>query len=360
MAAERSIVFTTSSMRLSGGVLVLIQHANGLVERGYRVTFVTSAGGAAPEVQEKLSPQVEIRSAPTVMEEALSLSGKVRLSWQMARLVPHCDTVIASHTPAVVPALAAHHLLRRSRRAIWFHQDYPEMFEDRPIEQWLLRNAPRWFERVLTVSHACQEEIERTSGVRAWVVPQGYSISGELPEPAAPPSDAKVLMYLGDRRPRKGWADFLAAAESLYERHPDLRLAIVSKEPGDLDTPVPHDLHVRPSWETVLELYRSCHVFVFASWWEGFGRPPLEAMACGTPVVTTDSRGVREYARHEVNCLMTPIQDPGALAAAIDRVLRDPDLARRLGEAGRQTALEFTWTRAVERFVEALESEGQP
>lgn len=355
MNAERSVTFTTSSMRLSGGVLVLVQYANGLARQGYDVTIVTSAGGAAPEVQQKMSPEVRVRSTALTMEEAGRLGGKLRLAWQMARLIPPCETIIATHTPAVVPALLARYPLKRAQRAVWFHQDYVEMFEGRPIEQWMLRHAPPWFERVITVSHACREEIERTSGVTAWVVPQGYSISGDLPERADPPTGAKVVMYLGDRRPRKGWDDFLAAAGLVFEKHPDLRLAIVTKDPGAVDTPVPYDLHVRPSWDKVLSLYRSCHVFVSASWWEGFGRPPLEAMACGTPVVTTDSRGVREFARHEYNCLMTPIQDPAALATAIDRLLSDDELAHHLGDAGRLTALEFTWDRAIEQFVQALE-----
>jgi glycosyltransferase involved in cell wall biosynthesis len=356
MDADRSVTFLTSSMRLSGGVLVLVQYANGLLERGYRVTFVGSAGGADAEVQEKLLPQARVLSAGLSLEQASGLGNQIRLSWQMAHLMPRCDTIVATHTPAVVPALLARYLLRRARRAVWFHQDYAEMFEGRPVEQWLLHHAPRWFERVITVSQACADEIERTSGVMAWVVPQGYSIAGELPQRAAPPSGAKVIMYLGDRRPRKGWDDFMAAINLAYERHPDLKLSIVSKEPGSLDTRVPYDVYHRPSWQKILELYRSCHLFVASSWWEGFGRPPLEAMACGTPVVMTDSRGVREYARHEDNCLLTPIQDPPALAAAIDRVLSDPDLARRLGEAGRQTALDFTWERAVEQFVHALEA----
>ncbi len=350
-------------MRLSGGVLVLAEHANGLVARGYRVTFVGSAGGADPEVREKLSPQVRVLSAGLHLEEANSLTRKLRLAWQMARLVPPSDLLVATHTPAVVPTLLACYLLRRGGRLVWFHQDYAEMFEGRPLEQWLLRRAPRWFERVITVSQACADEIEAASGVRARVVPQGYSISGDLPdagklpERAAPPPGEKVLMYMGDRRPRKGWDDFIAAVNLVYERHPDLRLAIVSKDPGPLETPVPYALHQRPSWDEIAALYRACHLFVASSWWEGFGRPPLEAMACGTPVVMTDSRGVREYARPGVNCLLTPIQDPPALAAAIDRVLGDPALAQRLGEAGRQTALEFTWERAVARFVAALEGE---
>jgi glycosyltransferase involved in cell wall biosynthesis len=357
MKPERSLTFLTSSMRLSGGVLVLVHHANGLAARGYHVTFVGSAGGADPEIREKLSPQVQVLSASLSLEEANNPAAKLRLAWQIARLVPPSDVLVATHTPAVVPTLLARYLLRRGGRLVWFHQDYAEMFEGRPFEQWLLRRAPRWFARVITVSQACADEIEAASGVRPWVVPQGYSIAGELPERAAPPPGEKVLMYMGDRRPRKGWDDFIAAVNLVYERHPDLRLVLVSKDPGPLDTPVPYELHQRPSWAQIAARYRACHLFVASSWWEGFGRPPLEAMACGTPVVMTDSRGVREDARPKVNCLLTPIQDPPALAAAIDRVLSDPALARRLGEAGRQTALEFTWERAVARFIAALEDE---
>ena len=357
MTTDRSVVFVTSSMRLSGGILVLVQYANGLVDRGYRVTFVGSGGGVAPEVAQKLSAQAEVLSAAMTLEEAIGLVGKLRLSWQIARLVPECETIVATHTPAVVPTLLAQHLLRRTSRAVWFHQDYAEMFRDRPIERWLLRHAPRWFERVLTVSQACRDEIAQTSGVDAWVIPQGYSIAGGLPERAVPSAGSKVIMYVGDRRPRKGWDDFFSAAEQVYRSHADLRLTIVTKEPGSIRTTVPYDLHLRPSWDTMLELYRSCHLFVSASWWEGFGRPPLEAMACGTPVVTTDSRGVREYAQDGVNCLMVPIRDPSALATAMDQMLSDPFLARRLGEAGRQTAMEFTWERAVTRFVHALKAQ---
>ncbi|MBN1656860.1 MAG: glycosyltransferase family 4 protein [Anaerolineae bacterium] len=357
MAAKGVITFLTSSMRLSGGVLVLAHHANGLVERGYRVTFVTSAGGVDAEVQEKLSPKIGILSARISLEEAATPVPKFLLAWQMVRLVPPSDILIATHTPAVVPAMLARSLRRRRARMIWLHQDYPEMFEGRPLEQWLLRRAPSWFDSVVTVSQACADEIERTSGVQARVVPQGYSIGGKLPEQVVRPEGEKVIMYLGDKRPRKGWDDFMAAIRLVYEQHPDIRLAIVSKDPGPLETPARYDLYHRPSWEQIAELYRSCHLFVASSWWEGFGRPPLEAMAWGVPVVMTDSRGVREYARHEVNCLLTPIQNPAALAEAINRVLRDPVLAESLASSGRDTALEFTWERAVAQFIRVIEDE---
>ena len=75
---------------------------------------------------------------------------------------------------------------------------------------------------------------------------------------------------------------------------------------------------------------RRANVFVYASWYEGFGLPPLEAMACGVPVVTTDCGGVLEYAIDGYNSLVTPIRDPTALAQAIQRLLSDRHLAAQL------------------------------
>jgi glycosyltransferase involved in cell wall biosynthesis len=97
----------------------------------------------------------------------------------------------------------------------------------------------------------------------------------------------------------------------------------------------------------LMAFYSMCDIFLFPSRVEGFGLPPLEAMACGAPVVTSDCGGVREYARHEENCLLVAPGDAGAMAAAIQRLAGDPALRASLIEAGRETALRFP----VERFA---------
>lgn len=97
-------------------------------------------------------------------------------------------------------------------------------------------------------------------------------------------------------------------------------------------------------------------VFVFPSWVEGFGLPPLEAMACGAAVIVTDSGGVREYARDGDNCLLVPAGDVAALARAIERVSTEPsasELRARLVRGGRSTALQYP----VERFANACADE---
>jgi glycosyltransferase involved in cell wall biosynthesis len=97
----------------------------------------------------------------------------------------------------------------------------------------------------------------------------------------------------------------------------------------------------------LMAFYNTCDVFLFPSLLEGFGLPPLEAMACGVPTVISDCGGVREYARHEANCLLVPPGDADATRDAVQRLLDDASLRAALVAGGRATALRFP----VERFA---------
>lgn len=104
---------------------------------------------------------------------------------------------------------------------------------------------------------------------------------------------------------------------------------------------------------TLVDLYRAAECLVFPSRYEGFGYPPLEAMACGTPVVSTDNTSIAE-AIGDAAEVIDP-DDPGSIAEAIDRVLTDPDRARRLREAGRVQAARFTNQRFLDATVAVYE-----
>ncbi len=231
------------------------------------------------------------------------------------------------------------------------------MFRDRPLERFLLGAAPRGFELIATISEPLSHHV--ASQTRAPVITTGAGLrlpelfNSSLERPAS--GSCSRVLYIGSDRPRKGLQEFLAAAELLYPQIPELNLVIVARGPVSVDTGVPHELHVAVSDERLIELYRSSHLFVFPSWGEGLGYPPLEAMASGLPVVLADSQGIRDYAVDGENCLVVPAQDPAALASAMERVLRDRALARRLAEAGPPTARRYNWDVAVDRFEASLE-----
>ena len=95
-------------------------------------------------------------------------------------------------------------------------------------------------------------------------------------------------------------------------------------------------------------VYRLASVFVFPSLYEGFGLPPLEAMASGTPVVTSNVSSLPEVTG-EAALLVDP-SDPDAIAGAMRRVLTDPALAADLRAKGLARARKFSWERSVRRI----------
>jgi glycosyltransferase involved in cell wall biosynthesis len=99
-------------------------------------------------------------------------------------------------------------------------------------------------------------------------------------------------------------------------------------------------------------LYRGAKLLFFPSLYEGFGLPLIEAMACGTPCVTSSVTAMPEVAGDAALCV-DPLNVP-ALTAALDAALLDPDLRQRLGQAGLRRAAAYTWDRVVQRTRQAL------
>jgi glycosyltransferase involved in cell wall biosynthesis len=346
-----------SSLWLSGGVQVILEYANRMCERGHQVCLVTPRNAVDEEIARMLSPLVSIQEGGFRPDKRMSWINKMRLAWELARIVPSSDVVIATHTPSTLVSFLSSKLFRHQGLLIWFYMDYPGMFSNLSVEMCLLRNAMHWHTAALVLSKYSTQELSLMTNKE--IIPVGLGLSHyELLKPIekdlSTPGDKKVILYLGDFRPRKGLQDFLHAAEIVYTEKKDIELWLALKENGKIRTNVPYKLFFRPSIHHLSELYATCDLFVSASWFEGFGLPPLEAMACGAPVVLTNSGGVQDFAIPGENCLMVPPQQPVALAEAILEVLNNPEKTRAFRKAGPCTAAKFTWEAAVDRFETAL------
>jgi glycosyltransferase involved in cell wall biosynthesis len=158
----------------------------------------------------------------------------------------------------------------------------------------------------------------------------------------------------------KGDNDLIQALNLVHKIRNDIHLIIVSSLPvfeklkAENEIKFDYTFFENPDDDTLAELYSSADIFAFPSHIEGYGLPPLEAMACGTPVVTTDCLGVRDFVIDGENALMTHPKDPSAFSKAILRLLSDKDLYEKIKENGLETAKKSTWERVVDIFESAF------
>jgi glycosyltransferase involved in cell wall biosynthesis len=148
----------------------------------------------------------------------------------------------------------------------------------------------------------------------------------------------RVVLFVGKRSPGKGTPDLLAAAPRVVARVPGAAFVFVGEGAALPAAPWALDLGARPNVE-VLGLYAAADVVVVPSVIpDSLSRVILESMAAGRPVVATRVGGTPELVLPEATGLLVERGDPAALAAALERVLLDEDLRRRLGEGARRHA----------------------
>jgi glycosyltransferase involved in cell wall biosynthesis len=148
------------------------------------------------------------------------------------------------------------------------------------------------------------------------------------------------VLFVGTREPRKGLDDLLAVWRSLPEPRPRL---VLCGDPGWGARPPYEGVTVIDfvDREALRDLYRRAMFFVYPSRYEGFGIPPLEAMACGAPVIATRTGAIPDYAGDDA--LLVPPGDRDALRDAMLRLLRDRELRRALRARGPLRAAHYRW-----------------
>ncbi len=223
------------------------------------------------------------------------------------------------------------------------------------------RLSARRASRILAVSEHTKREVVGLLGIppeRVIVTPNAARSHFRPPAPAAIEQlrtrhglPERFVLYVGTLEPRKNLTTLLEAFALVSRSVPDVPLLIGGGK-GWMYEPIfarLEQLNLRdrvkfagylPEEELPL-WYAAATVFVFPSIYEGFGMPPLEAMACGTPVITSNTSSLPEVVG-DAGLMVSPT-DPVALAEAIRRVLVDADLRAELRQRGLARARRFSW-----------------
>ncbi|HEY2377258.1 MAG TPA: glycosyltransferase family 4 protein [Gemmatimonadaceae bacterium] len=192
------------------------------------------------------------------------------------------------------------------------------------------------------------------------VIYPGIDTEGYSPAPGAR-SPQPAFAYLGRLKKYKGVHYVIRAFAAMRNREATLEIAGAGDYRPSLEA-LARSLDLgdrvrflgRISEHEKLALLRRAWALVFASPKEGWGITNLEAAACATPVVASNSPGIRESVRNEETGYLVPHGDNLAMAAALDRVAASRELVEQLGRSARAFAETFTWERAAEETAAHL------
>jgi glycosyltransferase involved in cell wall biosynthesis len=343
------IVHTESSLGWGGQEIRVLSESRGLIRRGHEVKLV-----CPPEARiynEAANWQVPVVAAPIARKRPLGV--KALYAWLKAN---PCNLVVThSSTDAWLSALA---LLALGRPT--------PMLRIRHISAPVPRNAPtRWLytratARIVTTGEALKRQLVERNGFPAQridSVPTGIDTArfrpGERSAALAAvglPQDRKIVGIVATLRSWKGHRFLIEALPQ------GALLVIVGDGPMRpvLEKLAGPEVRFVGNKSDVVPWLQSFDVFALPSYAnEGVPQALVQAMLVGLPCVTTSVGAIPELARHDDTALVVPAEDPAALRAALERLLRDQALRQRLGAAARRHAAEnFSQERMLERMEE--------
>jgi glycosyltransferase involved in cell wall biosynthesis len=297
--------------------------------------------------------------------------------WRMSVLLAYfAGTTMDRWLPESDIFHATDHLLpplRGSRSVFTIHDLIFRFFPEYhlPLNRWYLSlMLPRFVKRADSII-AVSESTRRDALRLLQIPPEKITVIYEGVNPAFRPlKDAaqlasvcakyhlpsRFMLYLGTIEPRKNLVTLLEAYHALHQRGGATPALVVAGRKGWLYQPVfdrvrELGLEGRVYFTDYIHsadaptLMNAAEVFVFPSLYEGFGLPPLEAMACGTPVICSNASSLPEVVG-EGGILFQP-RDVGGLVAAIESVLSDERLRAQLCARGLAQASRFSWERAA-------------
>jgi glycosyltransferase involved in cell wall biosynthesis len=362
-----SLVLDARMLRASG-IGVYLQQLIPRLSHAFELTLLGNP--------EELAPYRASANARIIPMEAPIYSLREQL--ELRNRIPACDLFWSPHYNIPLMPVAARH------RVVTIHDVYHLAFQhtltlpQKIYANLLIRAAVRLSDKVITVSAFSKQEIIKytkakpdavvaiPNGVDSFRFESQHSTDSAFIQAAAQPipyTAKPYLLFVGNVKPHKNLVTLLKAFAILQAHTPALDLLIVGKKEGFItgDTQVgellENDALLKKRViftgfvedELLPHLYQQAAALVFPSVYEGFGLPPLEAMASGCPVVAADAASIPEVCG-DAALYFSPLNHL-ELAAQLSEVLHVPALRDKLIASGYRRVQNFSWDKAAERHL---------
>jgi len=350
------INFLIPTTGLTGGIKVIFKHADYLAKKGHQVNLIY------PYVLRKDAGLKEkiFGLAKIIRRFLLSLIGKDKIGWFIPDRNVNLLRVWNLAGENVPPADAT--LATANETADWLLDYSP----DKGTKFYFIQDYEIWTRpeekaeatymmpfKKITISSYLKDLLEKKFRQSVCgVVFDGVDPEMFLWEEKVFHEKKRILMQYHVLE-KKGFADGWEACRLVKQKHPEAELVLFGAYRSPRCLAKAAEFHYRPDAKELRRIYISADIFVWPSRAEGFGLPPLEAMAGKCAVVCTDTGAVRDYA-DEKSAVIVPPHRPELLAKGINSLLEDGKELMRISEAGYKKSRVFTWEESSRRLEELL------
>jgi len=388
MARVNIVVPRLHRHTFTGGILCIFEYAKGLHQRGHEVSVVPLLPSPYPRWVNGSFGRLQLRPVrQPVDQEAprasvagrqglisavrnLAATGGVHVARYFPREVqrgfqlyfvrerlPPADVTVATSFETALPV----HLFGMGRRCYFMQHFEPLFAVDSPNPEWLRHEALASYRlglHMIANSRWLRDTVREQTGIEPQLCPNAIDHSIFRLDARAKPSSGEIhiISYGGGAASWKGFREMAGAVRDVRSAMRGNRIKWSVFGPCLL--PPRNDIadyeplgFLRP--EELARAYCSSDILLSASWYESFPLFPLEAMACGLAVITTQP-GTEEFALHGRTAEIVQPRDVNSIAAGLRRLIDDAEYRCRLADNGRLEAQRFSWTHAVDRMEKLL------
>lgn len=356
------ICFIIPSLKVGGGNRVFIELANELAQNGYNAEIIYPLN-TSDKITFAISPKVTVRPVGKARKSLIGkLTNLVTLFFYLIKRQRNCKLIISD------PFICIMFLPFPGKNLCRFIQgdDYG-MFDDGFIirsrflrslyKSLILLTYKKKIKLIFNSTFIYNRfvSLSKRKDVPPRIIHPGLNFS--FRDTSTRDWESKINVCLVARKhPLKGFADFIKAWKEVKDKIIGKINAIYIISHDDLSGFWMDDFKlIKPdSDEEISAILNASHLSVSTSFSEGFGLPPLEAMACGCACIISNSGGVLEYASDRQNCLMYEPRNVEALKSLMIEAIQNKSLLKELGRRGRETAQRFSLEKEASAFLNVL------
>lgn len=344
-----NITFYTPMLKLSGGNIVMFKYAQSLACSGHCVTVIAPHTDFIDKIENGIHIKT-FKKFPNKYFEHLFFQ-LIYLN-KFLELTPVSDVIIPVFFPLSVHAIFAK-MKGRTKKVIALFQDFREMFWFGRYIFFLLKlkTLTQMIDEFIAISTPIAKEIEKYTKRKPIIVKNGIEHEYFYPRNI---EKENYILFVGSSSKMKGLKYFIDAFLIIKKEFPNIKAKIVVPQHEKIEIPDIEVINIGSDRNKLGEIYSKALVYVSLSLGDSFGLPPLEAMACGTAVVMTNTTGAKEYAINGENGLVIPIKNAEKAAESIINLLQNDSYRQKLECNGIKTAQKYFWENSTDNINKCL------